>query len=62
MSVPVPNYAKGSGQLALFKAINTLREQLGVGMLIQDTALDTAAQAHAAYLSSCPSGAPDPEA
>ncbi len=35
-SVPVPNYAKDSGQLALFKAINTLREQLGVGMEAKD--------------------------
>ncbi|QYY33739.1 CAP domain-containing protein (plasmid) [Cupriavidus pinatubonensis] len=52
MSVPEPTYARGSGQLAIFKAVNALREQLGVGLLAQDTMLDTAAQAHAVYLSS----------
>lgn len=51
-SVAEPTYATGSGQLALFKAINALREHLGVGLLGQDARLDTAAQAHAVYLSS----------
>ena len=52
MSVAEPTYARGSGHLALFKAINGLRAQLGVGLLTQDARLDTAAQAHAIYLSS----------
>ncbi|WP_432263465.1 CAP domain-containing protein [Cupriavidus sp. TMH.W2] len=52
MSVAEPTYAVGSGQLALFKAINALRQHLGVGLLTQDSRLDTAAQAHAVYLSS----------
>lgn len=52
VSVAEPTYAAGSGQLALFKAINTLRQQLGVGLLTQDVRLDAAAQAHAIYLSS----------
>ncbi|WP_354678232.1 CAP domain-containing protein [Cupriavidus plantarum] len=51
-SVSDPTYAKDSGHLALFKAINALRERLGVGLLIQDSTLDAAAQAHAVYLSS----------
>ncbi|WP_434034705.1 hypothetical protein [Cupriavidus sp. a3] len=45
-----PTYAEGSGQLALFKGVNTLRQKFGVGLLAQDAALDTAAQAHAVYL------------
>lgn len=51
-SVPDPTYAAGSGQLALFKALNAMRQQLGVGLLAQDARLDAAAQAHAAYLGS----------
>lgn len=51
MSVPNPSYTNGSGQFALFSGINTLRQKLGVGLLAQDAALDTAAQAHAVYLS-----------
>ncbi|CAP63877.1 MULTISPECIES: CAP domain-containing protein [Cupriavidus] len=50
-SVPEPSYAKSSGQLALFNGVNALRRKLGVGLLMQDPALDTAAQAHAVYLS-----------
>ncbi|MCY1201692.1 Cysteine-rich secretory protein family protein [compost metagenome] len=46
-----PTYSEGSGQLALFTGVNTLRQKLGVGLLAQDAALDTAAQAHAVYLS-----------
>ncbi|WP_042882848.1 CAP domain-containing protein [Cupriavidus necator] len=49
-SVPEPTYAVGSGHLALFRAVNALRQKLGVGLLAQDMALDTAAQAHAVYL------------
>jgi len=51
MNVSDPTYTQGSGHLALFKGINTLRQKLGVGLLAQDAALDTAAQAHAIYLS-----------
>ncbi len=50
MNVADPTYAEGSGQLALFKGVNTLRQKFGVGLLAQDAALDTAAQAHAVYL------------
>lgn len=50
MSVAPPTYADGSGQYALFKAINALRQKLGVGLLAQDATLDAAAQAHAIYL------------
>nr|WP_280908233.1 CAP domain-containing protein [Cupriavidus sp. LEh25] len=50
-SVPEPSYAKSSGQFALFNGVNALRRKLGVGLLVQDPALDTAAQAHAVYLS-----------
>ncbi|MFJ4291249.1 CAP domain-containing protein [Cupriavidus sp. NPDC089707] len=50
-SVPEPSYAKRSGQFALFNGVNALRQKLGVGLLAQDAALDTAAQAHAVYLS-----------
>ncbi|WP_454744108.1 CAP domain-containing protein [Cupriavidus necator] len=49
-SVPEPTYAVGSGRLALFRAVNALRQKLGVGLLAQDMALDAAAQAHAVYL------------
>ncbi|PLQ00298.1 CAP domain-containing protein [Cupriavidus pauculus] len=52
MSVAEPTYARGSGHLTLYKAINGLRAQLGVGLLAQDAWLDRAAQAHAIYLSS----------
>lgn len=51
MNVADPTYSEGSGQLALFTGVNTLRQKLGVGLLAQDATLDTAAQAHAVYLS-----------
>ncbi|TXI80934.1 MAG: CAP domain-containing protein, partial [Cupriavidus sp.] len=50
LSVAAPTYADGSGHHALFKAINGLRQKLGVGLLEQDVRLDAAAQAHAIYL------------
>jgi hypothetical protein len=49
-SVATPTYAAGSFQLAAFNQINAYRNAMGVGMLSQDPALDTAAQAHSLYL------------
>lgn len=51
-SVPTPSYAADSVQAAAFAKLNQLRAAMGVGMLTQDPKLDTAAQAHAAYLES----------
>lgn len=51
-SVPTPTYAAGSMQLALFNALNTYRSAMGVGLVAQDTIIDTAAQAQALYLDS----------
>ncbi|QYY27901.1 CAP domain-containing protein [Cupriavidus pinatubonensis] len=49
-NVPAPTYVAGSGRLVMFQALNDVRDALGVGLLAQDAALDTAAQAHAEYL------------
>jgi len=49
-SVATPNYAAGSFQLAAFEEINAYRNAMGVGMLSQDSILDTSAQAHSLYL------------
>ncbi|TCK33433.1 cysteine-rich secretory family protein [Paraburkholderia sp. BL8N3] len=49
-SVPAPTYAADSFQAAAFALVNNYRSAMGVGMLRQDVALDTSAQAHAAYL------------
>ncbi|TDF64920.1 CAP domain-containing protein [Cupriavidus sp. L7L] len=51
MKVSDPTYTQGTGHLALFDGVNTLRQKFGVGLLAQDIALDAAAQAHAVYLS-----------
>lgn len=40
----------GSGQSAMFAAVNAYRSQLGVGVLADDPVLDTSATAHAQYL------------
>ncbi|NNM51408.1 MAG: hypothetical protein HKM02_04175 [Pseudomonadales bacterium] len=47
-SVTTPTYTGTS--LSIFQAINTVRQSVGVGLLSQNTNLDTAAQAHATYL------------
>lgn len=57
-SVAAPQYqgSYAAVEVALFNTLNTLRQQMsgqtggGVGLLAQDPALDTAAQAHADYL------------
>lgn len=49
-SVATPTYAADSFQLAAFNQINAYRNAMGVGMLSQDQALDTSAQAQALYL------------
>jgi uncharacterized protein YkwD len=48
--VPVPSYATGGWQMAAFDYLNDRRGQCGFGKLAQATALDQAAQAHAAYV------------
>lgn len=46
-SVPTPTYAAGSQELAAFELLNAERSRCGLGLLAQDTRLDTAAQGHA---------------
>ncbi|SHN44621.1 Uncharacterized conserved protein YkwD, contains CAP (CSP/antigen 5/PR1) domain [Duganella sacchari] len=49
-TVATPTYAAGTGNIAVFNAINALRDKLGSGLLSQNTALDQAALAHWNYL------------
>src|SRR5690606_29349031 len=49
-SAPLPSYAPGTGELAVFESINAARLGGGFGALIQNSALDMAAAAHAHYL------------
>ena len=49
-SVPAPTYPAGSGSPMVFNAVNTLREQMGAGLLAQSAALDKAALAHWKYV------------
>lgn len=46
-SVPTATYAAGSEELAAFALLNAERSHCGFGVLAQNTALDTAAKAHA---------------
>lgn len=46
-----PSYAASSVQMSAFQKLNELRKAAGAGELEQSTQLDTAAQAHAQYLS-----------
>jgi len=48
-AVAAPTYAAGSPQLLAFNEVNNARSTCGFGLLAQDTHLDTAASAHAAY-------------
>lgn len=50
ISVPTPSYLMGSVELVYFNFINQLRQQLGLGLLAQNTLLDMAAGNHAKYL------------
>ena len=52
MSVPEPTYANPSGEHYWFNFINQVRAANGIGLVMQDTKLDLAAQAHANYLRS----------
>ena len=49
-SVPAPTYPAGSSSPMVFNAVNTLREQMGAGLLTQNDALDKAALAHWNYV------------
>ena len=50
LSVPTANYPGGSTEGAAWRDLNTARQVAGAGQLMQSTALDTAAVAHANYL------------
>ncbi|MFP3708507.1 CAP domain-containing protein [Paraburkholderia sp. SIMBA_009] len=49
-NVTTPEYTATSAQLAVFNTINTRRQQCGFPALIENTVLDSAAQAHASYM------------
>lgn len=49
-TVPAPTYLAGSQELAFFSAMNDFRSKLGLGLLAQNTKLDTADQNHIKYL------------
>jgi uncharacterized protein YkwD len=49
-STPTPNYAASSSELTAFNLTNTARAGAGVGLVAQNTKLDTAAAAHVNYL------------
>jgi len=48
-TVPAPSYAANSEALAFFNAFNTVRAQLGLGLLAESVKLNTAAANHGAY-------------
>jgi uncharacterized protein YkwD len=50
-AVATPTYPPSSGPLAAFNTLNAYRLSMGVGEVAQAATLDTAAQAHAAYVS-----------
>lgn len=50
-TVATPQYGGTSAQLAAFNTLNQYRTQCGFPALSENTVLDTAAQAHAAYMS-----------
>ncbi|MGF6851164.1 CAP domain-containing protein [Paraburkholderia sp. CI3] len=49
-SVPTASYANGTAQATIFTQLNAYRSAMGVGLLKQDSILDTSADAHALYL------------
>ncbi|NTB05930.1 CAP domain-containing protein [Agrobacterium tumefaciens] len=49
-SIAAATYAPGSQQLAFFTAYNDFRSKLGLGLLAQNTKLDTATENHLKYL------------
>ena len=48
-TVPTPTYAAGSQELAFYTAYNAFRQAEGLGLLAQNTKLDTADQNHLKY-------------
>jgi hypothetical protein len=48
-AVPTPTYAAGSDELKAFNFLNDERQRCGFGKLVQNSALDRAAKAHASY-------------
>ncbi|SIO72875.1 Cysteine-rich secretory protein family protein [Burkholderia sp. GAS332] len=49
-SVPTAAYTGGTAQASIFSQLNAYRSAMGVGLLKQDSILDTSASAHALYL------------
>lgn len=49
-AIPAATYADNSLQLSAFNALNQARKYAGAGLIAQSAALDTAAEAHAKYL------------
>ncbi|MEW6346262.1 MAG: CAP domain-containing protein [Paraburkholderia sp.] len=50
-NVSTPQYSAGSAQLAAFSLLNQERQQCGFPALVENTQLDSAAAAHAQYMS-----------
>jgi uncharacterized protein YkwD len=48
--VPASTYTSGTAQASIFAQLNAYRSAMGVGLIKQDTILDTSASAHALYL------------
>ncbi|MBN3761075.1 CAP domain-containing protein [Burkholderia sp. Ac-20365] len=49
-TVPAATYTSGTMQAETFKQLNAFRSAMGVGLVAQNTTLDTSAQPHAFYL------------
>lgn len=49
-TVPTATYTSGTAQASILSQLNTYRSAMGVGLLKQDSVLDTSASAHALYL------------
>lgn len=53
-TVAAATYVVGSDELAYYTAINDFRSKLGLGLLAQSAALDTASKNHASYIAANP--------
>jgi uncharacterized protein YkwD len=49
-SVPTPTYLAGSEELAAFNEFNGFRKMMGLGLVAQNSKIDTAAKNHATYI------------
>lgn len=49
-TIPVPTYAANSQEYAFLSALNDFRSKVGLGLLAQNTKLDTASANHLSYL------------